>query len=169
MLQFTRSFLKIKWVRALALALGLLSLAGCFESTSATTPISSYTPPGLDDRHGPLPTKDEVLLINGHPLSVTDYFDIRRRVGPAVSRDAVLWIGEASLLLQDDWRAKGEQLDPANSVVLSAYASGVFTLDQVKATGLKSIPPARGLFTEIEAQLKKAEVRQNHILLAELK
>lgn len=148
-------------VKAVLFALVLPILAGCF-SRAEKLPASAYG-------RLPFPSKDEVLLVDGQALSLTDYFDIRRRVGPTPDKDSVVWIGEASLLLQEEWGEKGKHLDSAKAVLLAGYAQGIFSAEQVQPFFEGHFPSAKELFSDIESRRARAAVKQNSILIAELK
>jgi hypothetical protein len=103
--------------RNLSLFLGLFfpwlfALQGCFAPTQ---------PQSLKNFRLPMPTKDEVALVNGRPLTVMDFLIIRSALKNPTDQN-VYWAGTAALSLQEDSRSKGNELPLQTALAIVQYA-----------------------------------------------
>lgn len=71
----------------------------------------------------PMPSKDEVALVDGRPLTLTDYLALRDHIRKHTT-EAVLWAGIAALAIQNETRARGAELRSASAVEVALYALG---------------------------------------------
>jgi len=119
-----------------------------------------------------LPTKDDVALVDGTPLTIGAYLAIKSTVEKS-NRETVLWLGLAALVLQNDSRAKGHELSPQAAVNLAKFAAGLLPRDVISGEireyqGAKAVTPDPITFkAEIDALLARAVVHRNdHALSA---
>ncbi len=71
----------------------------------------------------PNPTKDEVALVDGRPLSLTAFFTLRDHIRKHTT-EAVLWAGTAALAIQNETRARGAEVRASTAVEVALYALG---------------------------------------------
>ncbi|MBI2711737.1 MAG: hypothetical protein HYX41_02575 [Bdellovibrio sp.] len=88
----------------------VLCLASC-------TQVSSVPPSG----RLPLPSKDEVALVNGVPLTLVDFLDIRS-IAPKLTPEKALWAGMASIALTSEAAQKKISLNKTQALTIARYA-----------------------------------------------
>ena len=121
-----------------------------------------------------LPTKDDVALIDGRPLSLGALLAIRSSA-PRLDRETLLWVGLAATVLQNDGRAKGRELSPLTAVNLAKFAMGLLPRDQITQEikdyqGAQAVPPDSTTFkAEVDSLLSRAVIRRNEHALAEIR
>ena len=71
----------------------------------------------------PLPTKDEVALVNERSLTITDFNQIRSTMKKRSTEGAV-WVGIGAILLQKELKRQGQSLAPPVAIEIARYAWG---------------------------------------------
>lgn len=72
----------------------------------------------------PIPTKDQVALVDGQPLSISAFLAIRSLLKKP-TQELTFWVGVAAIRLQHESRAVlGKELDSKTAVDIARYALG---------------------------------------------
>jgi hypothetical protein len=130
--------------------------------------------PNLQITRLPLPTKDEVALINGHPLSVGDYLVLRSQLDTSTPEET-LWVGIAAIVLQDTLQSHGKVLSSPAAVGIARYALRAITEEEAKPhlieyyNQLKKFPSPEDVKREVEEISSKSLIQRNSRALSELK
>lgn len=120
------------------------------------------------------PNKDQIALVNGAPISLGSFEEIRRLL-PKNDPNEAYWISTASLALFQKARTAGSSLSLKDSLVLARYSRGTIGFPQAKGA-LESYmkrtvlnpPSISSLSAEIQAIRAKANIVKNLQALAEL-
>ncbi len=158
-------------VAALALA-----GAGCFDQPLFHRELPLATRVGNDPRFGalsPIPTKDDVALVDGRPFSISGFLALRG-VMRTQSKEAILWAGTAAIAIQNATRARGREVEPPAAVEIARYALGEISAAQAdnslhqyfERLGVPPTPPE--VRAELDRLLSQAVVRRNERVLASL-
>jgi hypothetical protein len=124
-------------------------------------------------RHAPalvLPTKDQVLLLDGRPLSVGIFMGLRQEMKSS-PLEVVVWTAEGALALQNEARSRGQEISPKTAFDVARYASEEFTLQAVQGEletyfgKGRPIPPAYRVKNQIDQLLTRAVIQENEALL----
>jgi hypothetical protein len=70
----------------------------------------------------PIPTKDDVLSVDGRRLSLSGYNALRNHLPGNLAKDQVLWIATAALALQNDARLQGKEILLPHAVSMAQKA-----------------------------------------------
>ena len=125
------------------------------------------------ERGLPLPTKDEVVLVDGRPLSIAGFMAVRTALSQATTQSA-LWIGMAALAIQNETRARGREMAMTSAVEIARYALNELSLEQVEPAlrafvgKLGALPPPTALRHDVELLLARAVIQRNIPVIAEL-
>lgn len=121
-----------------------------------------------------LPTKDDVALVDGKPLTLGAFAAIRSTVAGA-DRETVLWLGIAALALQNDSRARGHEVSPKTALNLAKFAAGLLPRDVVADEAReyqgssRAITPDPATFkSELDALIRRAVVHRNEQAISAL-
>lgn len=138
---------------AFRLSLCLLTLFSAAACTARTGDSARFV--GAGSVSLPVPTKDEVLIVDGRRLSLTGYFALKERY-PDLGRESLLWLSTASLALQNHAQTAGRNLQPELAANLAYQALG--------SAGNPVLPAeveaeARALFPAESAALSPASLR----------
>ncbi len=87
-------------------------LQGCTPSERTAT---------LKNFQLPMPTKDDVALVNGRPFSVGQFLTIRSSLNHP-NDERAYWIGIAALAIQNENNAKGRDISFPSAVTIARYA-----------------------------------------------
>lgn len=130
-------------------------------------------PPQQAMPHLPLPTKDEMALVNGEPLTIRGYLDIRA-ITPSLTPEKSLWAGIAALALYSEAKHKGYILDRNHALKIARYALEDLASDAVAPeltayyrTGLSRLSPAR-IKLELEELLARSVVVKSSLNLSQV-
>jgi hypothetical protein len=152
-------------MRALALPLAALFLASC---DLGSPPVVS------PDQALSLPTKDDVALVDGKALTIGAYMAIRETVTNK-DRETILWLGLASLAIQNDSRSRGHELAPDIALNLAKFATGLLPRNLVaneirEYQGAKAVTPDAVTFkAELDALLARAVIHRNERALSDFR
>lgn len=164
--------LVVKRVWVWALVLGALPLGG----------VSCYsTPPVLaPGAYLPIPTKDDVAVVNGRALPLAAFLTLRTQ-WRALPKDDVLWVAMVALSLQTDAeinQSLKEPLSPDESLLLAEFGAGARPYPEVQhlTDRLNRLSPlqlsptvsSRDYRGRLDLVLKRAIVQKNPLVLAEL-
>ncbi len=142
---------------------------------SPPTEISQRLHAGLN----PLPTKDELALVNGDPVTLVDFIDARNRLRQT-ALTTVFWVSCVQVLLKNQaetGRRVSAELSPVFQsqpqqgldligFKLAAYAAAALPLKLKPVSPLLASPAALKAF--LDGLLSKARVIKNSALLAKL-
>jgi len=177
----TRFFMRLK-LRLSLLLLCALCTAGVGTGCFGVSPIPSATPyasqliklnGGSERPPLPIPTKDEVALVDGRALSITAFLTLRSHLRTHAT-EAIFWVGTAALALQNETRARGEEIQISTAVDIARYALGELNAAEADTslrqyfarTGLPPTPAnAR---TELDHLLSKSSVQRNERAMSSL-
>jgi hypothetical protein len=119
----------------------------------------------------PLPTKDEMALVNGVPLTIRGYLDIRASA-PRLSPERSLWAGIAALALHAESKQRGRPIDKVHALNIARYAiedlpphEVVSELTHYYREGLSHLPPSR-IRQDIDALLARSVVIKTRLNLS---
>jgi hypothetical protein len=138
---------------------------------SACRPVGPASP----EAALPLPGKDDVALVEGRRLTLSFFKEIEERLGPPVSVDTTLWVGLATLVIQNDSTSRARPLDTAKAYEISLYALGRIPAPAIESSLKDYIEnteptPTPGTIREIiDQHLARSVVRHNARVLAELR
>jgi hypothetical protein len=175
-------------VRTAIISVSLLPtlLVGCFfssgsvtieEADSALSVRSSRLPFG---RRGlPIPTKDDVALVDGEAVTLGDFVSARDVMADK-SRDAVLWASIGARIIEGRWRKRAaDPTEPSapKALELARYALNEMPRDRVEVSlrsfyGLAAdqpLPDPPRLRRDVDAWVAAAVVQKNIQALAELR
>jgi hypothetical protein len=147
---------------ALALLLLALGCSRAFPPPAAAPPLA-------------LPTKDDVALVNGRPLTINAFRWVRSLVRKDRSPGNVFWIGTAALALATDRAPAPDALPSRESLEVALYAAGELPLDAALRSlaailpDLGARPSPESVRARLDALLARAAVQKNAQLLAELR
>lgn len=150
-------------VFAAAILIGFMAFqAGCQSSQSRTPAVSRVLP---------LPTKDQLLLVDGNPVSISDYMSCRA-IFPGAKKEYLVHILTRATLVSADAQKRGVKLSLDDSVALVRYSTGEVSEASVSAAllsfaGDKVSPPDLNL--RISSLLARAVVQINSRVLSELR
>lgn len=154
--------------RFFGLVLISLALCGCKKSRE---------PQSFALMEPPLPhlTKDDVLRVNGKPLSITAYMAIRSKLKEP-TKNNVLWVGTAALAMIKETSAQGKELSPTVAIDIARYALGDLPLASADASLREYLgqniqqpaPPPEDLKTQLDQFVARAVIQRNLRVLAEL-
>ncbi len=68
-----------------------------------------------------MPTKDEIALIDNHPLTIAAFLKIRSRLQTR-SPETALWVGISMIALQNKTRAEGREISSLAAYDIVRYA-----------------------------------------------
>jgi hypothetical protein len=161
--------------RASAATLLWLSVAGtaCLHPMAAAPNVPEA---GVRDPSSfalPMPTSDEVALVDGRPLSISGFIALRTALGnPSV--ETTFWIATAALALENDSRSHGAELSPGAAVMVARYAVGEIPKETAEPylreyeSGSSQALTSAELRRQIERLLARSVVQRNPQVLAGL-
>lgn len=146
------------FVLPLFLILPLLALQGC------ESPFKMQKVVPILDRL-PFPTKDQVALVDGRPLTLTDFLAIRERLKTPSSEQAY-WVGIATLALQSEARSRGHDISLQNTYDVARYAIGdIIALEAQSSLNTyfngKQVPPPEEVKRQIDTITKNSVIVRN--------
>ena len=150
----------------------MIALAGCFNH-SGPHAEALHASRGLGASALPLPTKDEVALVNGRPFSLSGFYSLQSLLNHS-STEAVLWVGSGALALQNETQGQGHELSPQAAIQISRYAIGDISFAEAESalqqyqTRATERPTPHQLKLKIEQLLLHSVVHRNNQLLAAL-
>ena len=120
----------------------------------------------------PLPTKDQVALVNGRPLTLSDYHYVRSLV-PQLAPQTVFWIGTAALALQIEAHTSGVSLSSTQALEISRYSMGSLAVETAMPSlrafySTRPIPSPNEVKRELEALLARSVVLKSTVDLTTL-
>jgi len=86
--------------------------------------------PNFNQFQQPLPTKDEVALINGRPITISDYLFIRDTLQSKYSPEVTLWVGLASYVLLQNTLERKIEFSKKQALDIARYSVGDITLKE---------------------------------------
>ncbi len=116
----------------------------------------------------PLPTKDELALVNQHPLTLNDFLIIREQLHDKKNEDA-LWIGISALALHG---ATSNQLDKMSAYTIARYALKDISLAEAEISlkqyyrSQQNMPSPDEVKKELDGINQKAQVMRNPVPLS---
>jgi hypothetical protein len=142
-----------------SLVLAASLLVGCMGSDRGL-PLSRKSP-------FQVPTKDDVLWVDGRRLSLSGYTALRESLPPGLSRDTVLWLAIAALSLQNDALLRGTEIPLKTAVTLARFADGTASLTPEMEPYVEHLS-AIEFKSKIERIINKSVIQRNPLVLAEL-
>lgn len=138
-------------------------LTSCFQAEVSKTYL----------RHPPFPTKDDVALVNGVPLTLRGYLEIRT-AAPTLSPERALWAGMAALALQAEAKNQGRLLSQIHALAIARYALEDLPSDSAEQEltfyyrqGLSHLPAAR-VRQDLEELLARSVVIKSPLKLSQV-
>jgi hypothetical protein len=116
-----------------------------------------------------IPTKDDVAVVDGEPISLTTFLTLRAAM-PSAPVEAVFNTAVSAAVLQRIHREQGKDLGYDIAVDLARYAYGE-TRDLARALaalGRDRVPPAGELKKALDEAVAHAVVQRNPRALAEI-
>jgi hypothetical protein len=168
--------------RASATALAaLLAAATASSCTAPIDPSAGDTPRtpaalalvGESSYRPPIPTKDEVALVDGQPISISGFQNLRSSLKNQ-NVEAVFWVGVGAVALQNESRARGKQLPLTTIIPIVRYAAGDLGRPEAEGAlrdyyaGQSLLPTADEVRHEVERLMARAVVQRNPQVLAAL-
>jgi hypothetical protein len=134
------------------------TMGGCFDTTKAMLPV---------------PTKDDVALIDGEALTLTGMMSIREAMKQPATEKA-FWVGVAAIAIKNHVKKEGHELGLPTTIAVARYA--IEDLPAAEAEGPlheylgagKAIPPPQDLRHDIDQVVARSVVQRNPRVLAEL-
>ena len=136
---------------------------------------SSSNPPGPT----PLPTKDEVALVDGVPITLTAFERVRTSL-PDADTDTVYWVTVAAAVLHAE-AARGPRPIPIGEAVgIARYAAGRSEPAAIREAAARFLsgngaaaspsPPSRKTVRErLDGLIRAANIKKNTAILSNLK
>lgn len=165
----------IRWFAAAAWLAAIGIFTGCQDKASALpgAAVLTVADPVEPGAALPMPTKDEVALVDGRPFPISSYLALRIRL-KSRGTEAALWAGMATLAIQNSTRARGRELDSSSALSVALFALGESDLSESRE-GIETLfqrqaalPSADQVRRELDALLGASIVRRNERLLASL-
>jgi hypothetical protein len=88
---------------------------------------------GAGGRRLPFPTKDDVALVDGIPLSVARFLELRMTLGKAGTQENTFRVGVAWLAIQNESQRRKLSFDPESALALARYSQGHLTAEEAAA------------------------------------
>lgn len=141
----------------------------CTLGTFLIFGLGCYQPPLVTSTsvfQSSFPTKDEVAVVSGRPLSIRDFLVIRSQM-PTQTAETALWTGIAMLSLQTETKNKGREISLQSALHVARYAAHDLSPDNAQI-GLKEyyaqskdFPSPDEVKKEIESITQKLVIRRN--------
>jgi hypothetical protein len=145
----------------------------CFNPPPSAPPAAPLSSERSFSQGLPVPTKDEVALVDGRALSISGFFALRTQL-KRPSTEGVLWVGIAALALQNETRARGHEISTRAAVDIARYALGDSSAAESE-NGLReyfsfsAVPPApTQVKQELDRIVSKTTVQRNERAVASL-
>ncbi len=141
----------------------LLSAIGCRAPSK----------PPIEGRALALPTKDELALVDGQPISIAGFSTIKSSLSKP-SNEAALWIATAALAAQHDTKRQGRDLTLTVAVKMARYALADLPFQGAEASlrvyyGAKgSLPSSLQVKQDLEQLMLRSVIQENRALLMAL-
>lgn len=124
-------------------------------------------------RRLPIPSKDEVALVDGRPLSLSGFVNLRTLLkDPSIEN--TFWVGIASLTIQNNAISRNINLPMESAVVLARYAAQDLPLEDC-AGALRAFLGPQGELpgqvawkNQVERWVAQSVVQRNPQVLAQL-
>lgn len=120
----------------------------------------------------PLPTKDEVALVEGRPFSVSAYLSLRASLKRPSDEDA-FWVGTAAIALQQQAHARGQSLAANVAADVARFAirdlGPLEAQDSLRAVFGAPHPASGTVKRQLDELVSKVFVQRNEALLSALK
>jgi hypothetical protein len=153
----------IRRYRVFIFALSLISLLGCFTPSQ-----ESLLQFGL-----PLPTKDEVAVVNGRPITIDHYLTIRHFLN-TTSAETILWVCIATIAIQNEAQSRNRELSPSHALEIARYAIGEMAEQEASGSLQEfygpsvAIPVPAQVLKDIESLTNRSVIHKNHQALSML-
>jgi hypothetical protein len=147
----------IFWLLILAASIS----SGCSGSSpkSSSALSASFQVPTV-------PTKDDVLWVDGRRLTLSGYLALRDALPSNLSRDSVLWIAIAAFSIQNDALIHGREIPLKTAVALALYASDLSQNPGMEADTERLKPEDYRI--KIDRLISKSMIQRNPQVLAEI-
>ncbi len=113
----------------------------------------------------PLPTKDDVALVDGVPLTLSMFAELRARLGKDGSVENTFRLGVGSIATRNAAAKRGLSLDPEASIRVVSYALGHASADDAAAAlsvlWPKGAPPPADALRQVDEWVAAALVQRN--------
>lgn len=121
-----------------------------------------------------VPTKDDVLWVDGRRLSLSGYAALRSTLPETLKKDDVLWIATAALAFQNETLSKGKEVALPIAVDLARVALSQIPLSlDLEPYAAECTEAARSQSDEVKKCLEhlitRAAIQRNPGALAELR
>ncbi len=165
--------------------LRFLSTRGCSRTNlgtalflAATVVLSScsgFSKDGGTPRAGyrlPLPSKDDVALVDGRPFTLSTFLDLRAQLGKKGSAENTFRLGTSAIAVQLEAARRGVNLDSSAAIALAGYSLGHGSAE-LAAPGLKALwgekpPTASDALRQIDEWVARSVILRNPQVLAGL-
>lgn len=117
-----------------------------------------------------LPNKDQVLLLDGRPISLSLFMGLRESMKSS-PLEVVVWTAKAVLILQNEARARGNEVSTQTALGVARYASEELPLQvvdseiQVYLGSGEKVPPPYIFKNQIDLLLLRSVIQENEALL----
>lgn len=143
----------------------IFNSVGCFDPGRANRAIASRLP---------VPTKDEVLVVDGRALSISGYLVLRSQLRLR-DKEGVFFAAAATLALQNDSRLTGSELSPKEAFDIVRYALDDGASPELQEASKQyfkvssgRLPDAATLRKQLSLLVTRSVVQRNPQVLAEL-
>jgi hypothetical protein len=120
----------------------------------------------IQDFQLPVPTKDEIVRVNGRPLTLNDFLFIRSQTEDS-SAETAYWLGVSTLVIQNHGKKQGKNISAASALLIARYALGKIT-EQTASSSLNQyyarttpVPTPQEVKKEIEQLTQQMIVLKN--------
>lgn len=114
-----------------------------------------------------VPTKDDLLWVDGRRLSLDGYAALRSALPVSLSKDYVIWVAIAALAIQNDSMIHGREIPLPTAVDLARYAQGDVPLTQELESYIQKTD-SNEYKTKLQQLINRSSVQRNPQVLAEV-
>jgi len=122
----------------------------------------------------PFPSKDEVMLVDGRPVNISEFTAIRNRLN-GENLESVFWMTSAALALVNESKIRGVPISMDAALTITRFGKGQIEEKEVEEAlrtywkNQGKVPSSKEISAHIENLLARSVVQRNARVLAEFR